>query len=434
MKKGSKRILASVLLIVMTLCGCNEVPDIRVDLTSLLSEESDHPASSLSTQEPAEPTPTPTPEDTVVTMSFGGDVLIHTPVFDTAHRGDGTYDFMQFLQYGMEDFFNADWNVVNMENPVDVYGDNSRISTYPSFNAPREVMDFTAGLGVDTVTFCNNHIYDKGYTGFVTTVNTLRERFDVAGAYLSEEEYNTPEIRDINGIKVGMVSFTNLVNSYYSERVDRLEPYSIHTFNQTTQAAPAMVEEIRKVKDAGAEFVVVYLHWGSEYRNAPSNTQKELAHLLCEGGADLIVGGHSHCVQPAETYTYTNGEGEEKSSLILYSLGNFFADQTGLQSNEKYGPSYVKTQYGMKVTVTVKKDGVTGEVTLEGGEYEPTFLLRKKVSGKYQYYFVASGRYQTEEAAAQVFPDESSRKKCVAAYEHVTEIVGTDVLSVHTYE
>lgn len=430
--KKRNRFTALAVAMLLLLSSCGETSNLAVDLSSLQPDPS--PSEMPTPTGDPEPTPTPVPQDTEITLSFGGDILLHTPVFTTADQGDGTYDFSHFLQYDMTGFFDADWNMVNMENPVDVYGDNSKISSYPSFNAPREVMDFTSALGVDTVAYCNNHIYDKGYTGFLATLNNLRESLDVAGAYASEEEYNTPYIRDVKGVKVGLVCFTNLVNSYYSERVNRLEPYSVHTFNQNTAAVPTMVEEIQAVRDAGAELVVVYLHWGSEYRDAPSNTQKELARLLCEGGADLIVGGHSHCVQPAETYTYTTETGAEKTSLILYSLGNFFADQTGLQSNEKYGPSYAKTQYGMKVTVRVKKDGVTGEVTVEGGEYEPTCLLRRRVNGRYDYRFLASGRYALSETMPDIFPNEATWKKCIAAYDHVTGIVGTDVLSVHDYE
>ncbi len=384
---------------------------------------------------PSTSEPTPVPEDTTVTLSFAGDVLVHTPVFQTAHNGDDTYDFSPFLQYGMTDFFSADWNFVNMENPVDVLGDNTDIATYPRFNAPREVGDFLRSLGVDTVSFCNNHIYDRGYKGFLATMDNLKNAgLEVAGAYQSEEEYNTPYIRDVNGVKVGLLCYTNLVNSYFSERTDRLEPFSVRTFHQKAEAAPAMVAEIQALKAAGADVVAVALHWGSEYKNEPAGTQKELARLLCEGGADLIIGGHSHCVQPMEKYTYKGEDGKEKTAYIVYSLGNFFGDQTGLQSNDKYGPSYVKTQYGMKVTFFVKKDGVTGEVTVEGGEYEPTCLLRRRVNGRYDYRFLAAGRYVQGDVRPEIFPDDGTWNKCIAAYDHVTGIVGQEVLQVKTYD
>lgn len=381
----------------------------------------------------AEPTPAP-PQDSVVTLSFGGDILCHTPVFTAAAKGDGAYDFGAFLQYGMADFFHADFNFANMENPVDAVGKNEKISSYPAFNAPREIGDFALSLGIDTVAFCNNHAYDKGYAGLCTTVDNLKERgLSVAGAYRNEEEYNTPDIREIGGVKIGLLCYTSLVNSRFGvsngELINTLEPFSLRTFVQRDASAEAMCGEIQALREAGAELVIVCLHWGSEYKNSPSATQKSIAHALCEGGADLIVGGHSHCVQPMERYVREDG----KESLIFYSLGNLFADQTGL-SKEKYGSDIAKTNYGVKVNVTVTKDALTGDVSLTGGDYEPTCLLRRKVNGKNEYFYLASGRYATKETADSLFPNDAIYQKCVDAYRHVTGILGQDVLPVHRYE
>ena len=424
-----KRLFSLLLCLTLLLSSCTPSPR----ETASLSPAGTPTSVPTETPEPT-PTPTPEPQDTHITLSFGGDVLVHDSVFNSASNGDGTYDFLSFLQYGMEDFFHADWNLVNMENPIDVYGSNEKVSSYPRFNAPREIIDFTKTLGVDTVTFCNNHVYDKGYSGFCTTLDNLEEGgLSVTGGYRSSEEFNTPFLRDVNGIRIGVISYTNLVNSHYGlyqgEMINTLEPDSVRLFVQSASSAPEMNGEIQKLRDAGADLVLVYLHWGSEYQNEPKKAQKDLAHALCEGGADIILGGHSHCVQPMEKFTCEDG----RESLIFYSLGNLFADQVGL-SKSKYGSDIGKTQYGVKVNVAVKKDVRTGKVSIEGGDYEPTCLLRRKKETKNDYYYLASGRYALSETADPLFPDDAAFKECIAGYEHVTKILGNDVLPVHKYE
>lgn len=424
-----KKSLLSVLLVLCLLTSCTETEETPV--SSAFAPAT--PPDAVSSASPT-PSPTPEPQDITVTLSFGGDILCHTPIFTTAAEEDGTYDFSSFLQYGMTDFFHADFNLANMENPVDAYGNDEKISSYPGFNAPNEIADFALAYGIDTVTFCNNHVYDKGYSGFCRTIENLRESgLATAGGYLNEEEYNTPEIYDVKGIKIGLLSYTYLVNSRYGyykgEIINTLEPYSVRTFVQNVNAAEAMSDEMQKLREAGAELVIVYLHWGNEYKDSPTAAQKNLAHALCEGGADILVGGHSHCVQPMERYTRSDGS----ESLIFYSLGNLFADQHGL-STENYGADIRKTQYGVKVNVTVTKDAHTGQVSLTGGDYEPTCLLRGRKNGKYDYYYLASGRYALKETADELFPDTAMWQKCITAYEHVTKILGTDVLPVHVYE
>lgn len=425
-----KRILPSVLLSFMLfqLTSCVKYTDPTVPLPS---EETSSPSSvsseNVSSNVSEEVSSEPEPEDTFMSVSFGGDLLIHNSVYNTyrVESEADVYDFSPLLEYGMEGFFDSDLNIINMENPVDVKKDNSSISQYPQFNAPREVMNFTERLGIDTVTFCNNHIYDYKYSGFVASVENLSERFKVVGAYLSEEEYFTPCVTEVKGIKIGMLAYTDHVNGYNDST---LTPYSVRTFKVSLDSIPKMQEDVRALKEAGAELIIVSLHWGSEYRDNPTETQKQIARALCESGADVIAGSHSHCVQPIEKYSYVNEDGEEKTSVIMYSLGNFLADQTTLQSMENYGAGYAKTQNGMKVTLNIKKDGVTGEVTIENGEYVPTFLLRgRKSNGRYPYYFIESGKYAFTDTRPEFLKTDAEWQKCKNSYNSVCSTVGNDI-------
>ncbi len=407
-----KKIIALLMLSLVPLCSCASNEEIPAS-SQVLAEQSEVPEQEIvSEREPQNPT---------ATLSFGGDILIHTPLFSSAKTEDG-YDFVQFFPE-MEGFFDSDINLVNVENPIDANGDNSGISTYPRFNNPREITDLLEYMGIDTVTFVNNHVYDKKYSGFVRTVNLLREKFDVVGAYLSEEEYNTPQIFDVNGIKIGILSYADHVNGQTNET---LVDYSLRMFDIGDYSADKILDDVTNLKSAGAEYVIVTLHWGREYKDYPSDSQKEFAYTLTDGGVDMILGGHSHCVQPIERREITDENGETREAVIIYSMGNFLADQTGLQTSE--GPSYIKTQQGMKVTVALEKDLKTGKITVTEGTYTPTMLFREKISsGKYNYKLLAIKQYYDLGEAIEmpeIFFSNRDWEKCREAYERVTGIVG----------
>ena len=217
MKK--RTVLAGLLCLAMLfqLTSCVKTTDPTVTLPSEdMSSVPPVSGEDVSDDQNVSSEPEPEIKDNFMSVSLGGDLLIHNSVYNTyrVENEADVYDFSPLLQYGMDGFFDSDLNIVNMENPVDVKKDNTGISQYPQFNAPREVMDFTERLGIDTVTFCNNHIYDYKYAGFVASIENLREKFKVVGAYLTEEEYNTHCITEINGITVGMLAYADHVNGY----------------------------------------------------------------------------------------------------------------------------------------------------------------------------------------------------------------------------
>lgn len=422
-KKPSIRFASMLLMLALPLCSCgetvvSEVPSQQTYTSSPSSQNSESAASS------EVPTGSDTvPEDITATLSFAGDVLVHTPLFTSA-KTDSGYDLIQFFAE-MEDFFDSDFNLVNMESPVDVNGDNSGISTYPRFNAPKEITDTLEYMGVNAVTYTNNHIYDRGYDGFESTVSLLSEKFEVVGAYLNEDEYNTPQIYDVNGIKVGILAYADHINGY-SE--DTIREYSVRTFDVTDEDAQRIIDDADKLREAGAEYIIVYVHWGSEYLDSPTAEQKEFAYALTDGGVDVLLGGHSHCVQPIERRRIEDEDGEIREAVIIYSIGNFLADQTGLQASR--GASYIKTQQGMKVTLTIKKDGETGKISLVDGTYTPTMLFREKIgSGKYNYKLLAIKQYADldDVERSEIFFSDKDWQNCKKAYERITGIVGDDL-------
>ena len=107
------------------------------------------------------------------------------------------------------------------------------------------------------------------------------------------------------------------------------------------------------MRDAGADFVILSLHWGAEYQDAPNATQKALAKALINtpDGPDIVLGNHAHAAQPTELHQVETLNGTA-NRLIVYSMGNFIADQSSVQVD--------KTRTSQMVSVTIRKteDGV----------------------------------------------------------------------------
>jgi len=142
----------------------------------------------------------------------------------------------------------------------------------------------------------------------------------------------------------------------------------------------------------------------------------ELARLLAESGADVVMGNHVHCVQPLEW-----ADTERGKRLIIYSLGNFFADQYDLSNPTP------KTQYGMLVNVTVTLDA--GVLALDA-DYMPTFSYRfydtQSPTGL-NYRLIPAWEYIGADERPDVFRDDAGWRRVEDAYNHVVKIAGEDV-------
>ncbi len=364
----------------------------------------------------AEPEPEPELPDSV-TIQMGGDVLIHKTVYSAAQTGSASYDFSPYFSL-FKDVFVSDLNIVNLEGPVDAYGGNNKIATYPEFNMPLEILSALKEINIDLCTTANNHSADKGYSGLVNTLKSLKTiGIDSVGTYDSQEAHDTSYIVDINNIKVGVASYT----TYVQGKIKSSVPYCVNvTGDKEKEIISSVKSGIDKLKADGAEFIIVAIHWGTEYKDAPSSVQKKVAKQLCEYGADVIMGGHSHCVQPIELLTVDRG-GVESKALVIYSLGNFFVNQDSLNKP--------KTQEGMVVSVKAVR-GEDGYVRLVDSFYMPTFTYVRGTKGSDYMRIVAAGEYAFDNTLPSVFKDEAAWKKCKNAWNNVNKTVGSAIPSV----
>jgi poly-gamma-glutamate capsule biosynthesis protein CapA/YwtB (metallophosphatase superfamily) len=303
-------------------------------------------ASALPTRQPL-PSWTPA-KPTSFTLVASGDVLIHPALTEQALAdGRGTRDYRPIFAGVKGVVEAADLAICHLEVPL---GDaDGPFSGFPVFNAPPEVAAALAHVGYDECSTASNHTLDVGPTGVRTTLDALDAvGIQHVGSARSEQEARTPKIIDLDGVRVGHVSFTFSFNGFAPPAN---APWVANLLNADQVLAAA-----RAAKQAGADVVVASLHWGTEYQAAPTAEQQALARqLLADPAVDLIIGHHAHVVQPFEQI---NGK------WVAYGLGNHLARHAEPRGTSEEGV-VARFRFGKKTD---------GRWTVDRVDYVPTLV------------------------------------------------------------
>ena len=236
----------------------------------------------------------------IVTISATGDVTIGG---DTRKSGKSVFDKQldkepSGLSFPMENvaslFAEDDMTIVNFEGTL-TNTKSATKNTY-SFAAPPEYVQVLTSGNIEAVSLENNHVMDHGEAGYADTCQTLENNGIAYSGHLGSAIYTTD-----TGVSIGMLSY--------------------QTFNGKYPAIYAAIEgDIAALRSAGCQLVIVSYHWGEEKDYLPNERQVPLGRATIDAGADLVIGHHSHRMNPIEEY---NGK------YICYSLGNFsFAGNT----------------------------------------------------------------------------------------------------------
>lgn len=350
------------------------------------------------TQEPnQEPTPEPSSEPTpgladlptetpgvmTASLGFAGDVLLMQAQIAAANTGSG-YDFKDMFRPMQALFESVDFMVLNFEGtlagaaagytqpkPTEIPATEDNPNPpklFQRFNAPDEIVDDLMALGVDGFSTANNHCLDKGVEGLLRTIKVMDEKGAFhTGTFASMERFNTADIVDINGIKVGFVSATHSVNSYDAVLTQEQSRYMVTRLYNDSMTSGA----IARCREQGAELVVVMAHWGRQYQQELNYDQQEYTQKLIGWGADAIIGCHPHVIQTIKWVTGSR-EGRAVTVPVAYSMGNFISNM----SRANY-----PVDIGMFVRLDVKKTSMGAEVT--GISCVPTYDYIHTVGGRY---------------------------------------------------
>jgi capsule synthesis protein PGA_cap len=246
-----------------------------------------------------------------VTVLGSGDVLIHPPLWEQAHAdaravGRTGYDFGPMYASIAPDVRAADLATCEMETPL--APPQGPFAGWPDFSAPPQVLTALKGVGYTSCTTASNHTLDQGYDGLKRTLDEIDAAgLEHTGSARTQQEARRPLIVTLdNGVRVGQLAYSFGFNGH--------EPSAGKDWEANLIDVPAILAAARRMKRAGADVVVLSMHWGTEYDHLATEQQRSQAErLLASPAVDLILGDHAHVVQPAERI---------HGKWVFYCMGN----------------------------------------------------------------------------------------------------------------
>ena len=331
------------------------------------------------TQVTTVPTEPPVEKAATATISSTGDLLYHNRVIESGYIEEtGEYNYDSIYAYINSYVQQADYAVANCEGTLCGLDNGFKYSGYPGFNTPDASIDAAKAAGFDMLLTANNHTYDTGTKGFHRTQEVIADRgLDYIGTRPNEEA-KTYIVKDINGIKVGMVCYTYETEKISDSRkslngipLSSKDSPLVSTFHHRhlEEFYAQLYDELQAMKTEGADITVVYIHWGTEYVTKPNATQKKIAQQLCDMGVDIIVGGHPHVIQPIELLT--SQADPNHATVCLYSMGN------AVSNIRKSTSKPYEVEDGMLFSFTLAKYS-DGSVIVEGINVLPTWVDRRE--------------------------------------------------------
>lgn len=276
--------------------------------------------------------PTKAPK-VITSLVLTGDVMLGRNVMNESVRNKNfTYPFLKVSDY----LKTSDIVFTNLENPV--IDDCPKIDSGFTFCSLPDSIDGLLFAGVNIISLANNHTQNFGLSGLLQTEKLIGD----AGILVT----GTGKLatKEVGGQKFGFLGFD------FTVQEPTLKDY-----------------ELIKISDSKVAILVVAVHWGVEYEDAPRDFQREWARLMTVNGADIVVGNHPHWVQGAECFDngesmgYTKaGDLEQFSCLngkkaVYYALGNFVFDQMWSEETKKGALVKVIFQEGGLVSQEVKR-------------------------------------------------------------------------------
>lgn len=286
---------------------------------------------------------------TSISLIMAGDNLINDKLYNTAKKGDGSYDFRSMYSYIKDIVKNYDLAYYNQETILG--GSEIGVSSYPAFNSPYEVGDATIDAGFNLVSLATNHTLDRGEKAIINSLNYWNNKSNVltSGSYLSNNDRNKINIKEVNNITYTMLNYTYGTNGIKvpegKEYLVNIWPCNSNNPDNDTkyqEYKKTVKEDIERVRDK-VDLLIVAMHFGVEYTHVPTNYQIDMAEFLSSLGVDIIIGTHPHVIMPI---TYIN------DTLVIYSLGNFLSAQ---DTNNDYNTT-VGLLSSIKITKNIDKD------------------------------------------------------------------------------
>ncbi len=306
------------------------------------------------------------PRERSVTLALSGDVLVHDNVWASARRSAGGrgFDFRPMLAGLRPRIAAADLALCHLETPLAPAA--GPYASYPLFSTPPQVAAALRWTGYDGCTTASNHSVDQGFAGLRRTLDTL----DAVGLRHTGTARTPAEDRRLVLLRRHGMTIAWLAATYGTNGMPVEHPWSVDRID-----VGALLRDARRARAAGADAVVVSLHWGTEYSPAPSAFQRDVAERLTRSGLlTLVYGHHAHVVQGARRVHDT---------WVVYGLGNLLAGQRTVARG---------VNDGVVVEVTLRQrraaDGDWGPVAVARPRTYPTHIDEHGPDGEFHVWDV----------------------------------------------
>jgi hypothetical protein len=256
-------------------------------------------------------------QNTKITISAIGDIMAHDNLQEYALATDKGYDV--FFEQTKNIFLNDDLTIGNLETPVnDLIG----VKGYPCFNAKTSLVDSIKKAGIEAVSLANNHSYDQGEKGVISTLETVNKAGIInSGTGFTPGESKIPKIFTVKDIKIGFFSFTFSLNG--SNIIESADHAYVNLVPMENEKRLQEFYDIIKETKKNVDIMIVSYHCGDEYKSEPVVIQEKVLKQIAEAGADVVLGHHPHVLEKVEYYETKDA----RKVLIAYSLGNFISAQ-----------------------------------------------------------------------------------------------------------
>lgn len=354
-----------VAVIALILCGAviftviRSAPQSNAPTDSQGNDQADAPPQQ--SQVPTDPSvdeqtdaTSPTEPTTVIHLAAAGDLNITDKVLAAGGTNNDFTDAFLDVSYLLA---NAHLTTLNLEGTfcgAPYNGDTA--------SAPLSLAATLSSMGVDFVQLANSYAIHQGLSGLKTTIQGVRDSgMEPLGVYANSQEFKSGKgytIRYIKGIKIAFVAFTKGMDGLAlpangADCVNVLYTDYASTYQEIdTEGISSVLDAVAKEKP---DVTVALLHWGSEYNDTISNSQKNVRDLMLEKGVDAIIGTHSHYVQKM---TFDR----EAGTFVAYSLGDFVGDA------DRPG-----SEYSVILDLEITRDNNTGITKITNYSYTPIF-------------------------------------------------------------
>lgn len=280
-----------------------------------------------------------------ISISASGDLLAHNSLYSQAKTANG-YDFSPMLA-PLAGSLQADIDICHLETPLTT----STPSNYPVFATPHQLAAAIRKTGWEGCSVASNHSLDRGVDGVITTLDVMRGQGLKTAGTRKTENGTSIAWYSVKGRSVAHLAYTYGFNGF---TLPSDMPWLVNKIN-----AKSIIAAAARARKAGADLIVVSMHWGNEYQSEPSSYQTSLARTLTASpNIDAIIGHHAHVIQKTVRI---------HGKPVVYGLGNLWSGQ-GPWADQARG------QHGAIVTLNF---AVTdGSSAFSSGSFIPTLVRR----------------------------------------------------------